>query len=418
MNRQTAASRQWKWIGALVLAALLLAPTVRAEPTSATAYLASIQPSSDLQRFLDQTIDSLLATDPLLRRVDLRVALLDLGGPDAPRLAHRDGEKPIYPASVVKFVYLMAAYAQQERGTVKIDDLLTHMIRESSNQATQHVVARLTDTQPGPELPPEGYAEFKRRRLTVDAWLRSLGVDDLHCVNPTYDGSADLSGREVQFMKDRAAGGTLAARGDEFANRNAMTADGTVKLLALLATDRALSPADSETVRRRMRRDPKEQPHLAARIAGGAARIPGLQVYSKSGTWGPIYADAGLVLAPSGREFALAVFTQGDPPYRGDFIAELTSRAAVYLLNTLPASQDATARGGRRARTRQRCDRERRPASTSGRRVACRAFAPAPRTSASLARTAERSSANLDRTTLFITEAQSAQRRPAFADMP
>jgi hypothetical protein len=161
-------------------------------------------------------------------------------------------------------------------------------------------VARLTGTQPGPELPPAVYADFKQRRLTVDAWLRSLGIDDLHCVNPTYDGDGDLSGREVQFLRDRSAGGMLVARGDEFANRNAMTADGTVKLLALLATDRALSPADSETVRQRMRRDPKEQPHLAARIAGGAARIPGLRVYAKSGTWGPIYADAGIVLDPSG----------------------------------------------------------------------------------------------------------------------
>ena len=80
-----------------------------------------------------------------------------------------------------------------------------------------------------------------------------------------------------------------------------MTAVGTVKLLALLATDRALSPADSETVRRRMRRDPIEQPHLAARIAGGAARLPGLEVYAKSGTWGPIYADAGIVRDAVGR---------------------------------------------------------------------------------------------------------------------
>jgi beta-lactamase class A len=342
-HRQSAA--RGRWIGSLLLVALLLAPAARAEPTSAPAYLASIQPSADLQRFLDQTVDALLASDPALRRVELRVALLDLGDPQAPRLAQRRGGEPIYPASVIKFVYLMAAYAQQERGALQIDaeldDLITHMIRESSNQATQGVVARLTGTQPGPELPPAEYVEFKQRRLTVDAWLRSLGIDDLHCVNPTYDGSGDVSGREAQLLKDRSAGGTLVARGDEFANRNAMTADGTVKLLALLATDRALSPADSETVRRRMRRDPKEQPHLAARIAGGAARIPGLQVYAKSGTWGPIYADAGIVRAPSGRQFALAVFTQGTPPYRGDFIAELTYRAAVHLLSHREGAQPA-----------------------------------------------------------------------------
>ena len=112
-----------------------------------------------------------------------------------------------------------------------------------------------------------------------------------------------------------------------------MTATGTAKLLALLATDRALTPADSAVVRRRMRRDPAEQHHLAARIAGGAARVGGLEVYAKSGTWGPIYADAGIVRhMESGRQMVIVVFTEGSPAYRGDFIADLTERSAERLL--------------------------------------------------------------------------------------
>lgn len=307
-------------------------------PAAPRDYLAAIRPSPALQTFLDRTVETLLAADPALRRADVRVVVLDLVDGDAPRLAERAGATPIYPASVIKFVYLMAAYAWQEQGTLRIDpeldDSLTHMIHESSNQATQRVVARLTDTAPGPELPPEAYAVFKQRRLAVDEWLRSLGIRELHCVNPTYDGDGDLFGRDVQFLKDRSVASPLAGHGDEFPNRNAMTAAGTAKLLALLATDRALSPADSETVRLRMRRDPVEQPHLAHRIAGGAARLPGLQVYSKSGTWGPIYADAGIVRDAAGRAFILAVFTQASPPYRGDFIAELTYRVATHLLET------------------------------------------------------------------------------------
>src|SRR4029453_14703485 len=102
-------------------------------------------------------------------------------------------------------------------------------------------------------------------------------------------------------------------------------------LLALLATDRAPTPEDSATVRRRMKRDPKQQPHLAHRIAGGAARIPGLEVYAKSGTWGPDYADAGIVRHPAGPEFVLVVFTEAEPAYRGEFIAQLTFRAAQRL---------------------------------------------------------------------------------------
>jgi hypothetical protein len=77
-----------------------------------------------------------------------------------------------------------------------------------------------------------------------------------------------------------------------------------------------------------MKRDSREQRHLAPRIAGGAERVGGLEVYAKSGTWGPIYADAGIVRHPSGRKIVLAVFTEAHPHYRGDFIADLTESAA------------------------------------------------------------------------------------------
>jgi hypothetical protein len=80
-----------------------------------------------------------------------------------------------------------------------------------------------------------------------------------------------------------------------------------------------------------MRRDPRQQPHLLPRLAGGAARVPGLQVFAKSGTWGPIYADAGIVQDPSGRQFIVAVFTDAAPPYRGDFIADITEKTARHL---------------------------------------------------------------------------------------
>jgi len=299
-------------------------------------YLASIRPSSELQAFLDQSVASLEASDPRLRQIDVRIALLDLSREDEPLLAQRHGDTPIYPASVVKFVYLMAVYAWQDSGRqpidAEMDRLLTQMIHDSSNAATREVVARLTGTVPGPDLTPDAYQLFRERRLAVQRWLDALGIADLHCVNPTYDGDGDLFGRDRQFLSDRSIVGGLPKRGDQFANRNAMTATGTAKLLALLATDRALSPASAAAVRARMRRDPIEQPHLAHRIAGGAARLPDLEVYSKSGTWGPIYADAGIIRHISGRQIVLVVFTAGQPPYHGDFIADLTFRCAAQLL--------------------------------------------------------------------------------------
>ena len=305
---------------------------------AAADYLATIRPSPELQEFLDHTVEALSAHDANLRRTDVRIALLDLSGDGPPGLAQRRGGLPIYPASVVKFVYLMAAYAWQESGGRRIDGemdaFLTSMIHDSSNQATREVFARLTATEPGPELSPGAYADFSRRRLAIDRWLASLGITDLHCVNPTYDGDGDLFGRDKQFLSDHHIAGGLPSRDGEFANRNAMTAVGTAKLLALLATDRALSPESSAIVRQRMKRDPVEQPHLAHRIAGGAARLPGFEVYSKSGTWGPIYADAGIIRHASGRQLVLVVFSEGQPPYRGDFIADLAQRAAEFVLST------------------------------------------------------------------------------------
>ena len=325
----------------------VLGPLANAAPPAdgAREYLASIRPSSELQAFLDSTAQSLEAADPSLQRTDVRIALLDMSSGEPPLLAQRRGDTPIYPASVVKFVYLMAAYAWQEDGKRRIDNemdgLLTQMIHNSSNQATREVFARLTGTEPGPDLPPTAYEVFRERRLSIERWLQTLGITDLHCVNPTYDGDGDLFGRDKQFVSDRSVIGGLPKSGDEFANRNAMTAVGTAKLLALLATDRALSPESSAAARLRMRRDPVEQPHLAHRIAGGAARVPNLEVYSKSGTWGPIYADAGIIHHVSGRQFVLVVYTTGSPPYHGDFIADLTYRCALHLLTPPSGGESA-----------------------------------------------------------------------------
>jgi hypothetical protein len=307
----------------------------------------SIRRSPALQRFLDDAVAELRASDRALRNTRIRVALIDLTDSAQPRIAHFHGRRPVYPASVVKFVYLMAAYAWREQGRLNFDPAfdaqLTEMIRHSSNQATRKVFARLTGTEPGPELPPEAYRAFADRRLSVKRWLQGLGIDDLHCVNPTYDGNGDLFGRDQQFLRDRTIAGGLPSHGEQYPNRQAMTAVDTAELLALLATDRVLTPADAATVRERMRRDPISQPYLRSRIAGGASRIPGLEVFAKSGTWGPIYADAGIVRDRSGRQFVLAVFTDGAPAYRGNFIAELTYRAASLLLREPPPSSEIKA---------------------------------------------------------------------------
>ena len=231
----------------------------------------------------------------------------------------------------------MAAFAWVDRGDLEIDPELDRQLREmiyaSSNKATQKVVRRLTDTQAGAELPPAEYAEFRDKRLAINQWLESIGIEDLHCMHPTYDGDGDLFGRDRQLLRDTTIEGALPTGSGEFKNRQAMTAVETARLLALLATDRALSEKSSADVRKRMLRDPKKQTYLRHRIAGGAtACADSMTIESKTGTFGRIIADAGIVRNREGRELIVVVFIDSSPRYRGSFIADLSERMTETVL--------------------------------------------------------------------------------------
>lgn len=299
-------------------------------PSPAEVWLRTLRPDPELQKFLDERVVADRESDPALRKQTIRLAVVDIPAKGPPALAQWNGDSPVYPASVPKFAYLMAAYHWRDVGKLEFDSAfdrqLDQMIYSSSNGATQKVVARITDTKPGPRLQGKEYADFVERRHAVKRWLRELGITDLHLVHPTYNGGVDLYGREEQFLEDTTIEGSLPNQTGQYRNRAAMTANGSAKLLALLATDRALSPESSADVRERMRRSSRKQHYLKYRITGGAEQcgVEGVEVFAKTGTWGPIHADAGIVQAPSGHRLVVAAFLEGSPRYRGSFIAQIT----------------------------------------------------------------------------------------------
>ena len=303
---------------------------------AAKKWINSTEDSAKLQNFLDKTIKTILKKDARARKAKIGVAVLDLPPNAPPQLAHWGGDELIYPASVVKFVYLIAAYGWEERGKLiidkELDRQLTAMIYNSSNTATQKVFRQVTETKAGPKLSPEEYKQFRERRLAVERWLQDMGILGIHSIHPTYNGGGDLHGRDLQLLEDSSVKGGISNASGNYVNRQAMTAVGTAKLLALLATDRALTPEDSAIVRKRMQRDPNKQPYQWRRIAGGAVRTKGVEVYSKTGTWGPIYADAGIIRGPDGRQFTLAVYIDSTPAYRGNFISNLSKQVTEHLL--------------------------------------------------------------------------------------
>ncbi|HEV3469415.1 MAG TPA: hypothetical protein VG148_08865, partial [Pyrinomonadaceae bacterium] len=179
----------------------------------------------------------------------LAVTLVDLTDPKNVRRASFRGAEPIYPASVVKLFYLVAAHRWLEDGKLKeteeLNRAMRDMIVDSSNDATHFVVDVISGVANGAELPPEELKEWSEKRNVVNRYFASLG----YAVGP---GRINVNqkpwcegpyGRERQFL------------GPNYENRNKLTTDATAALLTDIALGRAVTPARSARMLELLRRD-------------------------------------------------------------------------------------------------------------------------------------------------------------------
>ena len=135
-----------------------------------------------------------------------------------------NNKKTIYPASVVKLVYGLAAYYWVKKGslllTEEIIDAASKMLSFSSNNATSFLIDLLTGTTSGPCLEGEFWENWKFQRNIINDWLYDLHWDELlgiNCCQKTWDDGP--FGREKEFY------------GYENQNRNVMTTDSAARVL-------------------------------------------------------------------------------------------------------------------------------------------------------------------------------------------
>ena len=99
-----------------------------------------------LQQALDRAISRLGLTD-LVRQRRLGVSLVGITSLDCPRFASVNGNEMLYAASLPKIGILLAALVKVEAGELVLDselrNLLTQMIRASSNSAATEVMRRV-----------------------------------------------------------------------------------------------------------------------------------------------------------------------------------------------------------------------------------------------------------------------------------
>ena len=135
-----------------------------------------------------------------------------------------NNRKKIYPASIVKLVYSLAIYKWIENKTIfrdiQVDEAIQEMLQNSSNDATSFIVDLLTGTTSGPSLEKEIFNRWKYQRTIINDWLKTLNweeLQDFNCCQKTWEDSP--YGREKDFY------------GTSNKNRNAMTTDGTARIM-------------------------------------------------------------------------------------------------------------------------------------------------------------------------------------------
>ena len=294
-------------LSALLFFILLFSFATRGEAQDKTKQpVQTNQPAASprLQRIVDDAAHAALERfkDKGLTEKNLAVTLIDLTDPARAEQASFRGAEPIYPASVVKLFYLAAAHRWMEDGRLKeteeVDRALKDMIVESLNDPAHFILDALTGVSNGEELPPDKLKKWAEKRNAVNRYFASLGYTGIN-VNqkPWCEGPY---GRERQFY------------GPKFTNRNMLTTDATARLLAEIATGRAVSPARSARMMELLKRDfsgKADDPEDQAHNFTGLALDAGARLWSKAGWTDTTRHDAAYVELPDGRRIVLVTFT-------------------------------------------------------------------------------------------------------------
>lgn len=242
--------------------------------------------------------------DKKLTESQLSITLIDLRDPQHQVTASFRGNERIYPASVVKLFYLGAVHRWLEDKKIQETDELKRAVRDmivdSSNEATQYVLDVLTQTTGGFELPAKEMEQWQYQRNAVNRYYSSMGFTNINVNQKTF--CEDAYGRE------------RVSRGPNGENRNKLTTDATARLLAEIATSRAVNQARSAQMMELLKRDfggtSKDNDDQGYGFTGIALRgMANARLWAKAGWTSTTRHDAAYIELPNGAKFVLVTFT-------------------------------------------------------------------------------------------------------------
>lgn len=285
--------------------------------------------SGELDRLLRHAVDTVLdpAAGKNFKPEEIAATLIDVSDPQNLGWANISGEKPIYPASVVKMFYMAALERQLEDGKVtltpEVSRGLKDMIVDSSNEATQYILDVLTDTSSGAELPQKQFEQWQYQRNRVNRFFSSMGYTNSNINQKTF--CEDAYGIEQQ------------SRNYKGQNRNMITTNATARLLAEIVLGRMNTPERTQRMMDLMKRDPFKQSsdpdNQAVGFTGKAlidAKMTDARLWSKAGWTSRGRHDVAYIETRDGLKFVLAVYTENHANDR-DAIPMVASRVIAGL---------------------------------------------------------------------------------------
>ena len=219
-----------------------------------------------------------------------------------------NNHKKIYPASIVKLVYSLAIYNWIENKIIlhdiQVDEAIQEMLQNSSNDATSFIVDLLTGTTSGPSLDKEIFNRWKFQRTIINDWLKTLNweeLQDFNCCQKTWEDRP--YGREKDFY------------GTSNKNRNAMTTDGTARIMEEIMQNISFNEKNIN-LRNYLFREIKEQAQFDDdnnQINGflGEGLPQKIPFWSKAGLMSEARHDAAWWINKNKSKTLLVVFTEG-----------------------------------------------------------------------------------------------------------
>jgi beta-lactamase class A len=243
-----------------------------------------------------------------VRSEQIAATIIDVTDPGEWKWGSFRGESQFYPASVPKMFYLAAVERQLEDGkitfTKELDRGLKDMVVDSSNDATQYIVDVLTNTASGPEIPQKEFDKWQYKRNRMNRYFAAMGYGNININQKIY--CEDAYGIEQQ------------SRNYAGQNRNMLTTNATARAIAEIVLGRLNTPERTARLLNLLKRDPfsevkdaDSQDHgfIGKMLADN--HLHDVSIWSKAGWTSQARHDAAFLKTENGRQFAIAVFTEG-----------------------------------------------------------------------------------------------------------